>query len=135
MTDFESEQAPREVRNFLFRYVDSVELVRVLLLLHDSPERKWSVDQISAELRSSPVAIRKRLDDLYERKVLRKGPDSETHGYEPQNLEIRRSVSELSKYEKRYPYRVIDLIYARGEDAVREFANAFTFKKDKAEDK
>jgi hypothetical protein len=123
---------PEDVRRLIDEGIDSVELLQVLLLLFEHPEREWRVSDLTAELRSSDNSIEKRLSDLYARKILRNdGSDRAKHRFVPYSPELGPVVQRLSDVYKLRPYRVIDLIYSRPNDALRAFADAFKIKKDR----
>jgi predicted transcriptional regulator len=118
-----------KVRRFITLYVDSVELLDVLLLLHRFPERSFEVEQISQELRSSHSAIQKRLKDLYGRKVLQAQVDQQ-HRYAPKSEDIASAIDELAGHYQTYTNRIIELIFSKQSEAIRSFADAFRMKKD-----
>ena len=55
-----------EFRAFVNKFINSIEQIEVLLILRANPERVWTVDEISAIMRSTPNSIRSRLDALTE---------------------------------------------------------------------
>lgn len=115
-----------DVRQFVLRHIDSIELLSVLLLLQAHPKREWTTQSLENTIRSSPIAIGKRLNDLYSRGILLKSyPNEDRHIYTPKTEEIGRIIAELAICNKLYPYRVIDLIYERPTEALRSFAEAF----------
>ena len=85
------------VKQFILRSIDSVELLNVLLLLQKNPHKNFRLQEIQNELRSSLSAIQKRLDDLYQRKILRRSADSDVHRYLPENERVRALIEELVK--------------------------------------
>lgn len=120
---------PESVERLILESIDSVELLRVLMLLFDQPERAWTVAEINRELRSSESSIAKRLSDLYSRRLLKR-PETESHCYVPYSEETAQAVRALAECHRLMPYRVIELIYSRPTDALRAFAAAFKIKKE-----
>lgn len=126
-----NEEFPRSVGLLVDGCIDSVEALSVLLLLHGSPAREWSIEEINRELRSTPSSIRIRLEDLYRRKVLMHSlADSSKHQYLPFSPEIRDAVDQLAHLYRAKPYRVIERIYSRPTRIIAEFAEAFRIRKD-----
>lgn len=120
------EDLPESVLKFLDTYIDSVEQLRVLLLLHMSPDRVWTTVEITSELRSAETSIAKRLDDLYARKVIWPIPNSkDSHKFSPTNADVRKVVGELAVQNQIRPYRVVEAIYSRPNKALQAFADAF----------
>lgn len=111
---------------FLHACIDSVEQVEVLLLLHNHPEKSWTVREITAELRSTENSISKRLADLYSRKVLVADPKQpERHRYSPASEELRDVIRRLSEENAIRPYRVIDAIYSKPPKDLLAFSESF----------
>ncbi len=122
---------PESVRSFILQYVDSVELLQVLLLLHRKPEKAWTLEEVEHEIRSSQSAIQKRLNDLYSRKVLQKEEGDSLHRFKPYSAEIAAEISAVADFNQTHGSRVIELIYSRQNETLMNFANAFKVKKDK----
>jgi hypothetical protein len=125
------DDAPTNVQRFVADCIDSVEQLRVLLLLFSDRQRPWTVAEITRELRSVESSIEKRLNDLYGRKVLLRESDPAKHRFVPFSPEIEATIAELAKLHEVRPYRVIEMIYSRPSEALRQFADAFKIKKDK----
>jgi hypothetical protein len=101
------------VLRFLETCIDSVEQLRVLLLLHSDPERLWTIGEMTAELRSADGAIVSRLNGLYDRFVLTRLPElKERHKFSPASAEVSKVVTELAAENRLRPHRLIQLIYS-----------------------
>ncbi len=125
------EEIPARVVRFLETCIDSIEQLRVLLLLHSCPSREWTVTEMTAELRSSEASIAKRLDDLYQRKVLDRPVDpAARHRFNPITTELRDVIAELAHENEVRPYRLIDAIYSKPDKGLQEFADAFKIRGD-----
>lgn len=120
---------PNEILNFLHECIDSVEQLRVLLLLSDNPVRVWTVTELTKELRSTETSIQKRLDDLYSRGVLARDSSlAGKHRFNPSSEDMRTLVKSLEQINQARPYRVIDAIFSRPSEALKAFADAFKFR-------
>lgn len=120
-----------EVRRFISEYIDSVELLEVLLLLRRDPKREWSADAVSREIRSNPTSVMTRLNNLHSRGLLLM---SETptplYRYQPKTDELDLAIKGLAQAYTERQARVIDLIFSKPIDMLRHFSDAFKFKKD-----
>lgn len=120
-----------ELRRFIAANIDSVELLEVLLLLRSDATREWSADAVSREIRSNPTSVTTRLNDLRTRGLLsmRELP-TPLYCYDPRTEELDRAVHGLAEaYAERHA-RIIELIFSKQTDALRNFSDAFKFKRD-----
>lgn len=123
---------PERVLLFLDKYIDSVELLRVLLLLYSTPDKVWTKNEITNELRSTDASISKRLDDLYNRGVLISPKNKDLHLFAPVSDELKKTIIELDKINKTRSFTIIDAIYSRSNiNKIRAFADAFVVRGDK----
>jgi hypothetical protein len=128
-----TEEVPEKVLRFLDSYIDSIEQLRVLLLLYSDPSRIWTTAQVTAELRSSDTSIVKRLEDLYARGVLERRPElGGAHRFTPCTEELVDAIDCVARENQVRPYRLIEAIYSRPNRALRDFADAFKFRGDKS---
>jgi hypothetical protein len=127
------DKLPEILRHFLESSIDSVEQLRVLLLLRSDLNRQWTIEEITAEMRSSTSSIQKRLDDLYARGVLVHLPESgERHSYRPANDQLRDVITLLAEVDLVRPYCVIDAIYSNPTKSLKAFSDAFRLRRDKS---
>ncbi len=122
---------PADVQQFYEQYIDSVELLHVLMLLQGERERRWTITGISEELRSSESSVTKRLQALVQRKLLH--PESVGGGsarYLPHDPTMDALVDRSLSYYKAHSYRIIDLIFSKPTNAIQSIADAFRFRKD-----
>lgn len=118
------------VKRFIAAYIDSVELLEVLLLLR-SHANEWSAESVSQEIRSSPTSVTKRLTDLCDRGLLSmKDSRPPLYFYKTRTDELDGAVRELAEAYRERPTRVIELIFSKQTDTLRDFSDAFKFRKD-----
>lgn len=130
MPDHPDVISPR-MRDFIHRCIDSVELLRVLLLIQADRNRDWTYEQINSELRSTPDSIRKRVADLIQKKVI--APEALTGDkvkYIPFSPEVEELVMALAGHYQLRPYKIIDLIFSKPNSAIQSFADSFKLKKE-----
>jgi hypothetical protein len=115
------------LRTFVNKNITSVEQIEVLLLLLANPQRVWSVDEISAILRSSPSSIQTRLASLAKARLAVGSPEI---GYRyAATGRLHALVEELSDEYGARRFSVIELVFSRP-DAARSFADAFRLRED-----
>jgi hypothetical protein len=124
------DEIPVAVRELLQRDIDSVEQLEVLLLLHDRPERDWTADEVSAELRTNGLSTAARLDDLTARGLIEEVARPGAFRYGPRTAAQRRAVDGLAREYATRRVTVITLIFAKPIDRVRSFADAFRLRRD-----
>jgi len=119
---------------FIYDHLHSVEQLEVLLFLRNRRESAWSVQDVSDEMRSTPVSIAGRLASLRSLGFLIKREGTPpTYQYEPKTAELDQIAQELADAYHVHRYKVIDLIFAPTKRA-RPFAEAFRLKKDGEDD-
>lgn len=107
------------VRNLIFEHIDSVEQLEILLFLREHPERSWTSQEISTELRSSQASVEKRIAVLVSIGLVSQNAKNFT--YDPAREDLVRELSETYKIR---PHRVLELIFSPMKRA-RHFADAF----------
>lgn len=123
-----SDAIPKATQRFLEANIRSVTQLEILLLLrrHD---RAWGVEEVARELRSSTEIVRRHLEQLEAKDLLR--DQGATYRYDASNREQDSLLKNLSDLYQSHRSRIIDLIYAEKVPAMRAFADAFKIKKDK----
>lgn len=122
---------PEEVRDLLTRCISSVEALEVLLLLQRTAERWWTPDAVAAELRTSRASAARRLEEFGKAGFLdvRLGEDV-NYRYAPSSEGTARAVSLLADTYRERRVSVINLIFSKPLDHVRDFADAFRLRKE-----
>src|SRR3954469_15954301 len=126
-----TETLPDSVKQFISRYIHSLEQLELLLLLQGEPDRLWTVTQVYEVIRSSLSSLQKGLESF-----AREGFFFEEKGtlpafrYAPRNEELGASVEQVAASYRRSRVRVIEAIFAPEIDPVQTFADAFKLRKD-----
>lgn len=121
-----------EIKKFIIEQINSLEQLEILLLLHSHPEREWTAQEVSQELRLSQTSVVDRLADLQSRGLLTAREDSALlYQYQPQKPELRATVDSLARLYPDYRVTVINLIFSKPLDKIQTFADAFKLRKDK----
>ena len=122
-----------EVRDFLGRYVHSIEDLEVLLLLRAGEDREWSPEDVAARLNTSLDSARACLQSLAHHGLLTTRDNPAEYRYDPQYAGLD---SVAQRVEQAYAARrvsVIEYIFSRPLQKIRSFADAFRLKEDKKE--
>ena len=129
MTD---EGIPPEVRAFLADNIDSVVQLEALLLLHGNPDRAFTPEELSRELRIDPAWSEPNLRQLCGRHILvcEESPDARFR-YAPQANELRRTIDALAGCYATRRVSVIAQIFSKPPSPLQHFADAFRLRKEK----
>lgn len=122
---------PAEVRNFIARYIDSAELLDVLMLLHREPEGEWTAATVSSRVFSVPQAAQKRLEELAARGLATTDPhhpDRFVLSFE--DPEVGRGVNKLRELYDKSRADVIGVVFSSKSDPIQSFSNAFKLRGD-----
>lgn len=122
---------PSDLESFIARCIDSVEQVEILLLVREQPERRWTIDEISRHLRSTPHSVALRLAQLQDRGLVsRSGDDSFSYSA---RSHVDALVERLADAYRERRTSVIERIFSQ-RDAIQSFADAFRLRPDPDED-
>lgn len=121
------EMVPLELRAFLLRHLDSIGQLEALLLLHRERHRAWNAGEVARRLYTSEADATGILAHLAADGLIVAGDDG--FRYCPASVEEADAVEKLAVTYARHLIAVTNIIHAKPR-RVREFANAFKFKKD-----
>lgn len=123
-------ELPRDVEAFIRAHIRSVTQLEVLLLLHGSPERWWTPEEVDRELRSAAATTRQHLDDLCAAGLVEiQGEAGPAFRFAATDDRDRAVVEALSERFRTHFHTVVETIYTPGRGSLQDFADAFTFKK------
>ncbi|MGE0763370.1 MAG: hypothetical protein AB7N80_08830 [Bdellovibrionales bacterium] len=127
------EKVPERVRNFIYEYVDSVELLEILLLTHADPSKKWTAAEISQQLRSNINSVQKRLQTLqHNRLILATGDAGSSYQYNTKS-QAHMAIEDLDQTYKIQRHRVLELIFSPLKKA-KDFSDSFRITNPKRSD-
>jgi hypothetical protein len=119
-------QVPRDVREFVRREIKSVFQLEVLLLLHRTRGRAWTVMELSQELGIDPEIAETQVVRLEELRLLQTEqsiPISYVYGPTDQNDEI--IIEKLAVSYAKQRVGIFSLILSESNNRIRRFAEAF----------
>jgi hypothetical protein len=119
---------PEDVVRFVHDWVDRIETLEVLVLLHSDPSREWTIPELSTHMRSSALASRIAIDRLVAMGAVAERPNG--YAFHPKTADLDQHLSNLVACYREKRTAVVAAIFNRPSDAVRSFAEAFRIKKD-----
>ena len=126
--DLSQTSIPDDVTRLVVEHIDSLEQLEVLLLLHASPERDWTAEDVAREMRSSGQSAGKRLASLASAGILSQA--GTRFRYAPKSDELDRAVASLARVYPERRFGIIELIFSKPSDTIRTFADAFRIRRD-----
>jgi hypothetical protein len=120
---------PERARRLILAAIDSVAELEALLLLRETPTRRWSAEAASARLYVTPSVAEAALAALARRGFL--AETDEGFAYEPVSAELADDVAILAQAYSTSLIDVTHLIHSKPSPSVQDFARAFRFRKDR----
>lgn len=117
---------PGDVRDFILRHIDSIAQLEALLLLRADSTQTWDAARVAARLYAGRDEIREVLVQLCADGLLTCKDDIFHFECSP---EMQAAVDRLVTVYRQHLIPVTNLIHAKPR-RIREFANAFKFRKD-----
>lgn len=128
----EATVSEEEVYRFILHQIDSVPQMEALLLLWESRPKQWPEDEIAKRLYVAPDLARNILQDLVRRRVLAAGAQSpKRYRYESKSEALDHLVEAVVATYRSDLVRVSTFIHTKASSAVRDFAQAFKFTKER----
>ncbi len=114
----------KEITEFIVRYVDSIELLEVLGLLHGEPERSWTIDELDAVIRSTATSIESRLRRLIDLHFVTSTTQQSFRYAPPDERTLSLADALVLAYRTRR-VEVTELIYTKPMKEIVSFSSAF----------
>jgi len=128
----ESSHDEREVYEFIAEKIDSVPHLEALLLLWNSRPAKWSAADLASRLYVDRDVAGRLLHDLTRETLIVAMPGSaEQYYYAPKSDERDRLVELVDAAYRKQVVRISTMIHSKASSAVRDFARAFRFTKER----
>ncbi|HEX4075976.1 MAG TPA: hypothetical protein VHX49_11300 [Candidatus Acidoferrales bacterium] len=128
----EETQQEREVDRFIADKIDSVPHLEALLLLWNSRPSKWSAEDLAKRLYTERDAARTLLQDLTREDLIVTFPGpAEQYYYESRSPEREGIIELVDATYRKHVVRISTMIHSKASSAVRDFARAFRFKKER----
>lgn len=122
-----------EIRDFLRRYIRTVEQLEILLLLRQERQREWTVPEVFAKVRTSEQSVALRLAQFAEDGLLTAGSGvPATYRFSPKVPSMDDIVGRAGAAFQTRRVQVLEIIFGAEEpeptDPVQSFADAFRFR-------
>jgi len=128
----DSDDKQQEVLGFIQEHIDTVPELEALLLLWQHRPNSWKVEDLAQRLYIPLEETRAVLLDLKRKQLISASPDeADTFRYNldsPKRNDLIRRTEELYR---RQVVRISTMIHSKPSSAVRDFARAFRFTKEK----
>jgi len=128
----ERTQGQSEVDRFILDRIESVPHLEALLLVWCNRPKVWTVGELAERLYVEPKIVGVILDDLVRSQLLSANSGRPPHyGYESRSEQqdhLMQAVQETYRLEL---VRISNLIHSKPSAAMREFARAFRFTKER----
>jgi hypothetical protein len=123
------ETTKKEIDQFILDEIDSVPHLEALLLLWNTRPKQWSLEEMSKSLYVSPETTQCLLHDLERQNLVTWSEDG--FCYRPGLDERDMLLEAVDRTYRQELVRVSRMIHSKASPAVREFARAFRFKKER----
>ena len=121
-----------QVLRFVRDEIDSVPELEALLLLWQHRPAAWNVADVARRLYIAPDQAQAVLADLSRKGMLAVDPEREdSYGYASRSAERDALMAHTEAVYRRQIVRISTLIHSKPSSAVRDFARAFRFTKEK----
>lgn len=118
-------KVPEKLKHFIYKYIDSVEILEILLYLYLQPNDWKTVTQIDQELKTQPASIAKRLLALKLHGLVEENQnDIGYFKYIQKSEEINETMTILSQEYKIRRHQIYELIFNQ-KTHLKKFADAF----------
>lgn len=118
-----------ELQSFIARYIESVEKLEILLLFFREPTRKWQSSEIFQQIQSNPASINPKLEVLVAEGFLAKEKDGHFR-FQPRLTAVATQVAQLDEAYRERRIKVIESIFSKSTEELRDFSNAFKIRKE-----
>lgn len=115
--------------HFVRSKIKSVWALELLLFLHGNPSKSWSVDALTAELRSSRFVVSEVMA-AFEASGLVIEEAEGLYRYHPASSQLDRLVQQVETAYAERPVALVKTILTAPNDKIQTFADAFRLKKD-----
>ncbi|MEO8048807.1 MAG: hypothetical protein ABI833_00205 [Acidobacteriota bacterium] len=126
----ENDEIEHEVDQFILAQIDTVPHLEALLLVWNSRPNAWGIEEMAHRLFLDSGEASAVLENLARRELIAVSPNNDTWHYHSEP-EKDRIVALVSATYRQDLIRLARLIHSKPSAAVREFARAFRFKKER----
>jgi DNA-binding IclR family transcriptional regulator len=119
-----------EAEEFIEQAVDTIHQLEILMLLRRSPDRRWRVDHIAAELGMTTATVESSVSGLYVNGVLAMDDvNPAAYRYEPRSVALHAGVESLAAAYETDPMPVLRAVLNKPPRSLRTFSDAFLLRR------
>lgn len=127
-----SDDFPAKIYQFLREHIRTIAQLELLLLVHRSPEKSWTVEEIAKQLYIPSSFAASILESLRKSGlVAMKDDNQQEYRFMPKSAELGQIVDELETLYRERPVATIHAIHSTSMDTLQNFADAFRIRKTK----
>lgn len=121
-----------DLRRFLDHNIEAIDQLEILRVLWENQALEWATAALAVAVQVDEATLRSHLTALQNRGLLTLEPrgTATVLRYGPKTPELADSLNSLLRFYKERPVTMIKLVYARGSDPLRNFADAFRLRKE-----
>jgi hypothetical protein len=123
-----SPELSQATRNFIARYIRSVEQLEILLLIARNPAVTWTAEKVYDAILSAPASVAQWLEELAASGLVESTSEIPGNYRSCRDEALVAEIAGLDKLYRSIPVRVIETIYKRETSAAQSFADAFKIK-------
>jgi DNA-binding transcriptional regulator GbsR (MarR family) len=128
----ENPQPGIDAYQFILENLDSVPHLEALMLLWNSRPVGWTRQELASRLYISPEKVKDLVKDLVALRLVTESHDpGPKYSYFPQSEDQDNMMLLVDAAHRRDLIRVSTMIHSKASSAIREFARAFRFKKER----
>jgi predicted ArsR family transcriptional regulator len=122
-----------EVYRFILNQIDSVPQMEALLLVWESRPKRWAESEIAERLYVSTDAVRNIMQELVRRRLVAVDTQQSArqYFYESKSEDLDGLIEAVAATYRHELVRVSTFIHTKASSAVRDFAKAFKFTKER----
>ncbi|HUK46019.1 MAG TPA: hypothetical protein VLW06_00440 [Terriglobales bacterium] len=124
-----------EVDQFILEQIDSVPHLEALLLIWRTRPKSWSINEMAKSLYVPAELAENILRDLAQRNLIEEVTKSPREYHYLSSRDQDRLIALVDTTYRRELIRISRMIHARAPSALREFARAFRFTREKDKEK
>jgi hypothetical protein len=125
-------QSGKGVYEFIQENLDSVPQLEALMLLWNSRPVGWNCDELASRLYIPTEKVNGLLRDLVRMQLVAESQtDPPKYSYFPRSEEQNQLMHSIDTAYRRDLVRISTMIHSKASSAVREFARAFRFRKER----
>jgi len=119
-----------DVRRLITEALPSVERLEILLLLYDGRQRGWTIEELQAQIRSTPESVQLNVSALVAASLASAESTFPTQiRYRASGNPWHGTVEALAQLYRMRRVSVIEAIYADRHGEAKSFSDAFKFRK------